>query len=281
MPEGPELRHSRDVLSSILVGKKIIKFEPTTVGRYSKASPIGLADVMNDVPFLVESVDTKGKFMWWTLQSATGKKWYIHCTYGMSGGWFRNHSNHTAFVVEFSGSGVPITRDTQMLFFNDMRHFGTIKFISSEKEHTKKLGTLGPCLFDTDLTPEVFAKRILRKPNRTIAEALMDQNNVAGVGNYLKAEALFRSGISPWRNVTDISVNEYVLLFKVVTNAAVDSYNSQGATLKTYKTVDGSTGRGQFTFMIYGKKQCPDGHQTLHEETPEGRTSWWCRVCQK
>lgn len=281
MPEGPELRHSRDVLSSILVGKKIIKFEPTTVGRYSSTPPVGLSEIMKDAPLLVESIDTRGKFMWWTLSSAAGKKWYMHCTYGMSGGWFRNHNNHTAFVVEFNCSGVPITRDTEMLFFNDMRHFGTIKFVSSEKDHTKKLGTLGPCIFDPALTPEIFAKRILRKPNRTIAEALMDQSNVAGIGNYLKAEALFRSSISPWRNVTDISVSEYVLLFKVVANIAVDSYSSQGATLRTYQTVDGSSGSGQFMFKIYGMKRCPDGHETLREETPEGRTSWWCRECQK
>lgn len=281
MPEGPELRHSRDVLSSILVGKKIIKFEPTTTGRYSSVPPVGLSEIMKHAPLLVESIDTRGKFMWWTLSSEAGKKWYMHCTYGMSGGWFRHHNNHTAFVIEFNGSGVPITRDTKMLFFNDMRHFGTIKFVLSEKDHVKKLHTLGPCIFDTELTPELFAKRILRKPNRTIAEALMDQSNVAGIGNYIKAEALFRSGISPWRNVTDISVNEYVLLFKVVTNVAIDAYNSQGTTLKTYQTVDGTSGNGQFMLKIYGMRYCPDGHKTLHEETPEGRTSWWCCKCQK
>jgi endonuclease-8 len=122
---------------------------------------------------------------------------------------------------------------------------------------------------------------MLKKPTRTIAEALMDQSGVAGVGNYIKAECLLRAGISPWRNVTEITSEEYVKLCGSVIDVATESYEAQGASIRTYRNVDGSKGRKQFEFEIYSRKECPKGHPTIREETPEGRTSWWCGSCQK
>lgn len=109
----------------------------------------------------------------------------------------------------------------------------------------------------------------------------MDQRTVAGVGNYIKAECLYRSGISPWRLVTDITEAEYVKLCGDVIGVAQESYASQGATISTYKTVDGSRGTTQFNFQVYSRKECPKGHPVLRQETPDGRTSHWCSVCQK
>jgi formamidopyrimidine-DNA glycosylase len=272
MPEGPELRYSRDFLRQFLIGKDITGLQRSSTGRYASKPPEGFDATTHDLPLTVESIDTHGKFMWWTLKGADGSHWYMHCTYGMSGGWFKEASRHTCFIVE-AGEG--------KAFFNDPRHFGTIKFVSSAAAHAKKLRTLGPCIFDPGLTPEIFAKNALRKPSRTIAEALMDQSAVAGVGNYLKAEILHRSRVSPWRKVTDVSADEYLMLHTETVACAESSYRSQGATIMTYRTPDGEEGGAQFDFQVYGQKACPLGHEVRNEETPEGRTSWWCPQCQK
>lgn len=255
-------------------------------GRYLKKEPEGLTDFLSEKARAgsprVKEIGTHGKFMWWRFNFPTLQEdWYLHCTYGMSGGWFKSPSKHTAFVVEYNDSGVPITRDTHNLFFNDPRHFGTLKFVRGSQQHDKKLRTLGPCILSGQLTSDLFAVNVLRKPERTIAEALMDQSTVAGVGNYIKAEALYRSGVSPWRRVTDISPEEYVKLCADVVDVASESYKSQGATISTYRTVDGSRGTTQFDFRVYSRVKCPAGHDVHREETPEGRTSHWCKVCQK
>lgn len=286
MPEGPELAYSRDRIKKLVESKSLTDVSVGLTGRYVKSPPQGFQDFVSDTKTLgsprVEEISTHGKFMWWSLSfPGEDEPWYMHCTYGMSGGWYLSPTKHTAFVVEYNGSGVPITRDTQKLFFNDPRHFGTIKFVKGHKEHGKKLRSLGPCILGSLLTPELFAEKLLGKPTRTIAEALMDQSAVAGVGNYIKAEALYRSGVSPWRIVTDISSEEYVSLCKSVTDVASESYKSQGATISTYRTPDGSKGTTQFDFRVYSRKTCPVGHEILREETPEGRTSHWCPQCQK
>jgi formamidopyrimidine-DNA glycosylase len=229
-------------------------------------------DIVSDLPLRVESIDVKGKFMWWTLSSGS-KKWYMWSTYGMSGQWTTKQKPHTCFTINFNNDSI---------HFVDPRHFGTIKFTNDDKVHAKKLATLGPdILDDTLLHPELFAERILLKPTRTISEALMDQTCVSGVGNYLKSEALHRSGISPHRVVIDLKSEEIEVLWSNVILAARESYADHGASIRTYKTVEDATGNSQFYFRIYSKKQCPAGHPTLREQTDDGRTSWWCSSCQK
>lgn len=255
-------------------------------GRYLTKTPQGMdefdAEMKKSGAPRVKEVATHGKFMWWRFEFPNSEvAWYLHCTYGMSGGWYTSPSKHTAFIVEYNGSGVPITRDTQKLFFNDPRHFGTLKFVNGTAQHQKKLKTLGPCILGSRIDPGLFAEKILSKPTRTIAEALMDQSAVAGVGNYIKAEALHRAGVSPWRQVTDITPQEYVKLCRDVLDVASESYSSQGATISTYRTVDGHEGTTQFNFRVYSRKSCPLGHEVIKQETPEGRTSHWCEVCQK
>ena len=273
MPEGPELKHSRDVLRSILIGKDITRLEVLDEGRYKTQEPNNLSLIRLDLPLHVHSIDTKGKFMWWTLKS-TSAVWFMWVTYGMSGQWSKSKKKHSSFHVEYSGS--------KQLFFVDPRRFGTIKFTNNLREHEKKLSGLGPdVLEDPPLSPELFAERILLKPQRTIAEALMDQRCISGVGNYLKAEALFRSKISPHRTIFDLSSQEILRLWSEITLACRESYADQGASLRTYKTVSDESGSAQFRFRVYSQEKCPIGHDVIREETLDKRTSWWCQNCQQ
>ena len=275
MPESPELAVSRDRLKKIIEGKTILDASPGLSGRYTAKLPVGFQDFKDDSSrekFKVEQISTKGKFMWWKLSSSQ-KTCYMHCTYGMSAGWFKRPTKHTAFIFEYDGG--------DKLFFNDIRHFGTIKFVYSPEEHAKKLASLGPCILGGGVTPEIFAENVLKKPGRTIAEALMDQSCVSGIGNYLRAEILFDCRIDPWRNVTDLSTKEYVSLCEATVRIANASYESQGASIKTYRNVDGTKGTTQFDFKVYSCKICPSKHQIQRKQDSNGRMMHWCNICQK
>lgn len=250
-------------------------------GRYKAKLPVNMTEIIKDLPLKVTSIDTKGKFMWWTL-SGKNKVWYMWCTYGMSGQWSRSAGKHVGFIVEFNNSGSLVTRDQQKIFFNDTRRFGTIKFVCDEKEMQKKLRSLGPdVLEDPPLEPALFAERVLQKPNRTIAEALMDQSCISGVGNYLKSEILFRSKVYPHRPVTDLTAEEITEIWAETVLSTRESYADHGASIRTYKTVDDQKGSSQFYFRVYNQQKCPQGHAVQREETADGRTSWWCNICQK
>jgi len=280
VPEGPELKHSRDRLRQIVLNKYITRLLASPSGRYKTKMPEGLSKISKDLPLKVESIDTKGKFMWWTLCGATDT-WYLWSTYGMSGQWSRTAGDHVGFIVEYNDCAQLVTQDQQKVFFNDQRRFGTIKFVNNPFEHKKKLASLGPdILGDPLVCSEIFTKRILLKPNRIISEALMDQSCVSGVGNYLRAEALYDCGIDPWRCVADITSEEYVKLYESTVRIAKESYESHGATIRTYRSVDGRTGESQFYFKVYGQSTCPSGHETIRRQDSNGRTMHWCTSCQ-
>jgi DNA-formamidopyrimidine glycosylase len=276
IPEGPELKHSRDRLRELLAGKRFRKLE-IVGGRYAKKAIEGMSDFVletNGKSPTIDSVDVKGKFMWWVVG-----EWKLFCTYGMSGQWTRAAvDKNTAVSIWVDDS------DGSNLFrinFRDPRRFGTLKFVKNDRELQKKLDSLGPdILSDTPMTSEIFAKSLLIKPNRTIAEALMDQSCVSGVGNYLKAETLYRSRISPHRRVIDMSAKEIYSLWQNTIDSAKESYLDHGASIRTYKTVEDTAGRGQFYFRVYSKKKCPENHDVVSEDTKDGRTSWWCPNCQ-
>lgn len=219
--------------------------------------------------------------MWWTLQEKSST-WYLWSTYGMSGQWSTKSTNHVGFIVEYNETGQLATKDQRKLFFNDPRRFGTIKLVSDVGLHEKKLRSLGPdVLDDPPMDPEIFAERILRKPNRTISEALMDQSCISGVGNYLKAEILYRAGVSPHRCVADLTAEEVTELWAETILSSRESYADHGASIRTYRSVDDEKGKAQFFFRVYSLVQCPLKHPIIREETKDGRTSWWCDRCQK
>lgn len=276
MPEVAELKHSRDLIRSAVGGRWVTRFQLTPGSRFSKRVPDGFEKFQSFLPARVSGVDTRGKFMWWTFENRSGETFRMWCTYGMSGSWSTRNSKHTGATVTFHDlDGTP-----RMLHFNDPRHFGTLKFVKSEVEHNKKLATLGPCILESQVTPEIFAERLLRKPRRTISEALLDQSGVAGVGNYIRAECLHRSGISPWREVENIKPDEWRSLCRETLAVVQESYRNQGATISTYRTMDGEPGEMQFFFRVYAKETCPKGHAVKRETTPEGRTAHWCPTCQ-
>lgn len=269
MPEAPELATSRDYLRKILVGKQVHDIK-IVGGRYEKQSLEGLHDILKENALnqlRIDSVDVKGKFMWWSI----GEEWKMWCTYGMSGGWSKRKSPHTAVSLFYEDSyGEPLS-----IHFNDQRRFGTIKFVKDPRAHIKKLASLGPDILGSELTSEIFAKRLLTKPDRLICEALMDQSCVSGVGNYIRAEALWLARVNPWKPAAELSAKQFLELYEATTQVAKISYESGGATIHTYESPEGEKGEYSSRFVAYSRKTDADGNPVLNKKDSNGRTVHW------
>jgi endonuclease-8 len=71
-------------------------------------------------------------------------------------------------------------------------------------DEDRLVGHLGPDLLGPDWDLAEALLRLAAAPDRTIGEALLDQRNLAGIGNLYKAEALFLRGLHPWTPVADV-----------------------------------------------------------------------------
>lgn len=294
MPEGPEVRRSTDQLAEKLVGKRLANAFQTRRGRYRQTPPIGFKEFLGQIQGcgtpLITEVNCKGKFMWWKFEFGPKqltlmperKPWYLWITYGMTGQWTDEETSHATFGVYYGDTMTSEGNFVQPpgLYFNDSRHFGTLKFVNDQKAHEKKLASLGPDMLSNPPSWEVFRDR-MQKKNRTLAEALMDQSTISGVGNYVKADALYLAELSPHRMTCSLRDNDLMRLRDQIVNVVKASYANNGATLKTYRNPDGSEGGAQRRFAVYGNKTDPMGNPVVKEETKDGRTTHWVPAIQK
>jgi len=282
MPEGPEIRHNADLLWEALQGRRIVNAYPERGGRYATVPPVGhdgLAGALEDDALFVNHVGCKGKFMWWELAPPVpiGRAWYVWITHGMSGRWSHGPGvPHAAYGFDHAGLAGP----PRELHFCDPRRFGTLRFTASADELRVKLDSLGPDMLVDPPDVGFFAERLMAKPKRTLAEALMDQGCVSGVGNYVKAEALYASRLSPHRTVGSLGSADMEALRDAVVSVMKGAYAARGATLRSYRDPADRAGSAQFAFQAYGRRADPAGNPVVRELTLDGRTTHWCPAVQ-
>jgi len=131
---------------------------------------------------------------------------------------------------------------------------------------------LGP-----DRSAEEALRRLRRHPDVSVGEALLDQRNLAGIGNMYKAEACFLLGIHP-----ETPVGRLDVLPALVDRAQrLVSANKERAE----QTTTGNTRRGE-RMWVYGRagqpcRRCGSTIRSTHQGAPGlERVTFWCPACQ-
>ena len=151
-------------------------------------------------------------------------------------------------------------------------HLHEIALIPTAEEESL-VGHLGPDLLGADWDPDEAVRRISEKPEVSIAEALLDQRNLAGVGNLYKAETLFMRGLWPWTPVSAVKD-----LDGTVRMAQKLVASNKG---RWTQTTTGSLRRGQ-TSYVYGRRAqpCRRCGSAIQKAEQDDRVTYWCPRCQ-
>jgi endonuclease-8 len=148
----------------------------------------------------------------------------------------------------------------------------------STRDEGRVVGHLGPDVLGPDWDATEAARR-LASSQATIAAALLDQRNLAGVGTLYASEALFLAGLNPWKpaaRLTDAQISE--LVDRV--HRLLDS-NRHHATQST----TGVQHRGETTY-VHGRsgrpcRRCGDAVRVGQVgEPPQDRAFFYCPTCQ-
>lgn len=119
--------------------------------------------------------------------------------------------------------------------------------------------------------PKKALKKLQNKPRLIICEALLDQNILAGVGNKIKNEVLFRQQIHPESLVGEIPKKELQKLIQdcVVLSRDYLQWKKEGIDNEPWK--------------VYKKKECPRDLIPIQKEKlgKSGRSCYFCDRCQK
>ena len=135
----------------------------------------------------------------------------------------------------------------------------------------QRLAALGPDILGAELDQAAIVRRLGEDdPTRGIGDALLDQRNVAGIGNIWKSESCFAAKIDPWRRLADLTTAEALRILRCARPLMQASSAHGGARNKP--RVFERTGR-----------PCPRCG-TLVEARGQGdenRTTYWCPGCQR
>ena len=268
MPEGPEVKRFGQDLAQIISGKSLVRIDILS-GRYQKAAPEGLETFKARLPTRVIGTGVHGKFLYWVVDNDV----FVYNTLGMTGCWTRDRKKHSR--VEFTFT------DGSRVFFTDQRNFGTLKFVPGRNALIDKLKKLGPDMLSQKVSDDLFSDRLSKKQKWPLAKVLMDQNIVAGIGNYVKAEALYRAQLSPHRTVDSLTDVDFSRLNGAVQAVLIESYEKRGASIQTYRDVNGEEGQYNRFFRVYNQDRDPHGNQVVREKTADGRTTHWVPAVQK
>jgi endonuclease-8 len=151
-------------------------------------------------------------------------------------------------------------------------HLHEVTLLPTGEEETL-LAHLGPDLLGPGWDPAEAVRRIAARPAASIAEALLDQRNLAGVGNLYKAETLFLRRLWPWTpvaRVDDLPGTVELAQRLVASNRG-----------RWTQTTTGSLRRGETTY-VYGRRALPCRRcgSAIRKAEQDERVTYWCPRCQ-
>jgi len=246
MPELPEVERARQVIARHALGRRITAVDDADGWVCRPHGPGEIADAL--VGRELTAAHRRGKSMWCET-SGDGPELGLHL--GMAGrivvdapepatpAWDR-------FTLHFEDGG--------RMALRDKRRLGRVRL-------DPDLNGVGPDA--ATIGREAFRARVGRG-GAPLKARLMDQAVLAGVGNLLADETLWRARLSPLRPAGDLAQDELDRLRREL-RAAVRSAVRLGGV---------HTGR-----LIPHRRRggrCPRCRSKLSRATVGGRTTWWC-----
>jgi formamidopyrimidine-DNA glycosylase len=248
VPELPEAERARQQIERAL-GREIVAVDDrdTYVCRPHQPGEIAAALTGRRLT----RAHRRGKFLW--VETDDGPDLGLHL--GMAGRIAIDEEqaprNWDRFALEFADGG--------RMALRDKRRLGRA-VIDPDFSH------VGPDAAEVGRT--VFRDRVGRG-STALKARLLDQGVIAGVGNLLADETLWRARLSPLRIAGELSVEELDLLRRELRAAVRDAIRNGGV----------HTGR----FMPARERggACPRDRTPLERATVGGRTTYWCPSCQR
>ncbi|MEU8183086.1 DNA-formamidopyrimidine glycosylase family protein [Micromonospora sp. NPDC049044] len=259
MPEGDTVWNTARVLHRALAGARITDSD-------FRVPQLATTDLTG---WTVHESASRGKHLLLRLGAPDGAPWTLHSHLRMDGAWrayapgerWTGRPAHLIRVVLRSPGAVAVGY-----------HLHELALVPTAEED-QLVGHLGPDLLGADWDPTEATRRLAGHPEQTIGEALLDQRNLAGVGNLYKCEVLFLRGVSPWTPVGAVPDLPGLVALAQRLLAANRGRWTQSST--------GSLRRGQ-TSYVYGRRAqpCRRCGTAIRKQELGDRVTYWCPVCQ-
>lgn len=249
MPEGDTVYRAAAKLREALVGRTLTRCD-VRVPRYAAVDLTGQ---------VVDEVLSRGKHLFIRVGEAS-----IHSHLKMDGSWvigsFRGPPHRIRIVLgtaETSAFGIDL---------------GVLEILERSNDQDA-VAHLGPDLLGPDWDPQVAKANLIADPDRQLADTLLDQRVMAGVGNVYANELCFVIGRRP-----ESPVGTLADPLRVVQRARDMLWLNRS---RTNRIITGNTRRGQ-QFWVYGRagEPCRRCRTSIERDDNGDRIRYWCPTCQ-
>jgi endonuclease-8 len=274
MPEGDSIFRAARMLHRALAGHVVTRFE-SVLPRLTR--------VHEDAPIVgrtVERVDSVGKHL---LMHFSGEL-VLRTHMRMSGSW---HIYRPGEAWQRPPVDMRIIVATE--------HFVAVAFnvpvAEFETTHTlqrdEAIGSIGPDLLSATFDAEEALQRLRAHDAGDIAETLLNQRAMSGIGNIFKSEVLFVAGISPFARVPDLTDEQLRRIIQIAQRLMKANVTSQsGAGITTHRSLRSASARAEpddrvWVYSRSGKPCRKCGTPIAYvKQGPYARGTYWCPTCQ-
>jgi endonuclease-8 len=259
VPEGDTINRAAAALRTALVGRPTLSFEASRlIGPHPSAGRV------------IEAVTSHGKH----LEIQWDDELVLHTHMRMTGSWHLYHEGERWRRPPRQARVVITVPEWVAVCFNSPV---VETYRAMDRTRHACTGGLGPDLCDPHADLAECVRRMANHPaaETTVAELLLDQRVMAGVGNVYRSEVLWALEMSPFARIADLSPRDMVQLVNV--SARMLRSNLHHAQRVT--TTQSPSG-----LAVYGRgfKPCTrcGGTVSLRRVGEHARVLYWCPDCQ-
>jgi endonuclease VIII len=260
VPEGDTVWRTARRLNAALAGRQLTRCD-------LRVPQLAAVDFTGET---VAEVASRGKHLLIRIGDPdTG--WTLHSHLKMEGVWQVYRPGEKWRRPAFQARAILGTAEVTAVGFA----LGLLEVVA-RKDEDRVVGYLGPDLLGPDWDPEEALRRLQAQPDRPVGLALLDQRNLAGVGNIYRCELCFLTGVHPVTPVAKVpNLPRIVDLAKRLLEANKDR------PMRTTAGIHGSA------FWVYGRERRPClrcgtaiAHDKLGDSELELRDLYYCPHCQ-
>lgn len=273
MPEGDTIFRAARTLNQALAGQRVVAFEAMLA---KVSAPLAGAPV---VGLTVDHVEARGKHC--LIFFSDGRALRTHMR--MNGSW---HIYRPGERWRRSRDRARIILSTEAILAVAFDVYDAELLRPGAVERHATLRRLGPDLLAGAFDADEVMRRLRAQPERTLADALLSQQVLAGVGNIFKSEILFAARLHPFLTVGEVSDNALRETLRIAQEYLALNVKDGAVGITTYTGFRRTTGRSDPTarLWVYGRmgepcRRCGTAI-TMERRGPAARSTYFCTTCQ-
>lgn len=272
MPELPEVKTVVKNLNETVLNKKLFKLEVIKSKLFKEY----------DIPYFqnnlenatISKIENKGKHIIFYFDNDKVLLSHLRME-GKYRYYQEKHEKPKHLIAKF------IFEDQSELVYLDSRMFGTFHLRNiNNYDQILPLSKIAEEPKDVNID-KLYEK--FKNSTTAIKTKLLDQTNVAGLGNIYVDEALFAAKIHPQSQSKNISKEQLKDILKNGQRIMDKSFELGGSTIHTYESFNEQTGQFQNFLLIHSDniKSCLSCNNKTIKIKVNGRGTYLCPHCQK